>query len=132
MAELLHKLAAAGMPLRDICGAPLCGIVTGLKDAFLIDQRTRDTLVAHNPRCAGILKQALAGKDIRPWRIEWRRLWLIYTYHGIDITPYPAVLDYLSTFRHKLEQRATLIASRAFSISIICCSMTGLGKLWTG
>ena len=34
-------------------------------------------------------------------------LYLIYTPHGIDMTPYPAVLRHLEPFKRALAQRAT-------------------------
>lgn len=54
-----------------------------------------------------ILKPFLEGKDIKPWHAKWRGLWLIYTHHGVDMTPYPTVLEYLRSFKTKLEKRAT-------------------------
>ena len=54
-----------------------------------------------------ILKPFLEGKDLKPWHYEWRGIWLIYAYHGIEINRYPAIKAYLSTFRRRLEERAT-------------------------
>jgi len=107
IAALRQKISSAGVPLREYSGVPLYGIKTGLNEAFLIDQRTRDLLVTQNPQCQEILKPAVEGKDLKPWRAEWRRLWLIYTHHGIDMASYPSVLSYLYTFKYQLEQRAT-------------------------
>jgi len=105
---LRHKISAAGVPLGEYCGGQIYrGIVTGFNEAFLIDQNTHDLLVAQNPQCEKILSPLLEGKDLKPWYYEWRKLWLIYTYHGIDMAPYPAVLDYLYTFKFGLEKRST-------------------------
>lgn len=105
---LRRKIADAGVPLKEYCGGQIYrGIVTGLNAAFVLDQRTRDLLVAQDPRSAEVLKPLLEGKDLKPWRAEWRGLWLIYTHHGIEINRYPAVLEYLRTFKHRLERRAT-------------------------
>jgi adenine-specific DNA-methyltransferase len=103
---VLGKMAATGIPLRKYCqGQIYSGIVTGLNAAFVLDQRTHDLLVAQDSRSVEILKPFLGPKDIKPWRVEWRGMWLIYTYHGIDIESYPAVLNYLRTFQSRLEQR---------------------------
>jgi len=105
---LRRKILAAGMPLGEYCGGQIYrGVVTGFNEAFLIDQNTHDLLVAQNPQCEKILSPLLEGKDLKPWYYEWRKLWLIYTYHGIDMAPYPAVLGYLYTFKFGLEQRST-------------------------
>jgi hypothetical protein len=107
LARLRQKIKDAGVPLKEHCGSPLYGIKTGLNDAFVIDSATRDALVAQDKRSAEILKPFLEGKDLKPWRAEWRGLWLIYTHHGIDMKPYPAVLEHLRTYKKRLEARAT-------------------------
>ncbi|MEO8601714.1 MAG: Eco57I restriction-modification methylase domain-containing protein [bacterium] len=66
VSELLAKIRRAGIPLRDYVGsAPLYGIKTGLNEAFLIDQTTRDRLVAEDPQCEPIIKKFLRGSDIQ-------------------------------------------------------------------
>jgi adenine-specific DNA-methyltransferase len=103
---LLSKMAATGVSLQEYCkGHIYSGITTGLNAAFVLDQRTRDLLVAQDPHSAEILKPFVQARDIKPWRVEWRGLWLIYAYRGIDMGRYPAVLDYLRTFKSRLERR---------------------------
>lgn len=55
-----------------------------------------------------LLKPFFEGKDLKRWRAEPRGLWLIYIPKGrIDIADYPAIRDWLLTFRERLETRAT-------------------------
>ena len=61
--------------------------------------------MAEDAHSAALLKPFLKAKDIKPWRVEWRGAWLIYAYPGTDIQRYPAIMDYLSTFKLELEQR---------------------------
>lgn len=49
----------------------------------------------------------LVGKDIRKWRAKYNDRWLLYTYHGIDITRFPGVIEHLEPYRQQLEGRAT-------------------------
>jgi adenine-specific DNA-methyltransferase len=106
VAAVLDKMAATGISLQEYCkGQMYSGIATGLNAAFVLDQRTRDLLVAGDPQGAAILKPFLKARDIKPWRVEWPGSWLIYAYPGIDIQHYPTVLDYLHTFKLRLEQR---------------------------
>jgi len=106
VAAVLDKMAATGISLQEYCkGQIYSGITTGLNVAFVLDQRTRDLLVAQDPHSAEILKPFVQARDIKPWRVEWRGLWLIYAYRGIDMGRYPAVLDYLRTFKSRLERR---------------------------
>ncbi|MCX7017264.1 MAG: hypothetical protein NTW86_32660, partial [Candidatus Sumerlaeota bacterium] len=78
IARLRQKIRDAGKTVGDYSnGECYRGITTGLNEAFVIDQETRDALVADHPRSKEILKPFLEGKDLKPWRAEWRGLWLI-------------------------------------------------------
>jgi hypothetical protein len=82
VARLRQKIREAGKPLGEVVSGQIYrGVVTGLNEAFVIDQKTRDALVAADPKSAAILKPFLEGKDLKPWRAEWRGLCLIYTYY---------------------------------------------------
>jgi len=61
--------------------------------------------VAEDPRSAEILKPWLRGRDVKRWRVEWGQRYLLWTYQGIAIETYPAVLRYLSGFREQLAER---------------------------
>lgn len=109
LARLREKIGSAGVPLKEYAsGQILRGIVTGLNEAFVVDAETRDRLVRDDKRSAEILKPFLEGrKDLRAWRAESRRLFLVYAYHGVEIQKYPAVLEHLKPHRKALERRAT-------------------------
>ena len=78
VADLLAKVKQAGVPLRDYLGtSPLYGIKTGFNEAFLIDQQTRDRLVAEDPKCEPIIKKFLRGRDIQRWHPQWGGQWMI-------------------------------------------------------
>jgi len=103
---LLDKLRRSGTSLEEyIAGKFYRGIVTGLNKAFVIDQATRDRLVEEDPRSDEIIKPWLRGQDVKRWRAEWARQYLLWTYKGIAIEKYPVVLEYLSQFREKLAKR---------------------------
>ena len=100
---LLEKLRRSGTPLGEYVGGKFYrGIVTGLNKAFVIDQATRDRLVAEDPRSVEIIKPWLRGQDIKRWRIGWAELYIIFTRRGINIRHYPAVRDYLTRFKDQL------------------------------
>ena len=87
------------------------GILTGYNDAFIINQQTKDTLIAEDPRSKEILKPVLRGRDIARYRANWAGLWLIDTHNGyadvppINVDDYPAIKTYLDKFIQELEQR---------------------------
>ncbi len=104
--RLFTKLMAAGKPLgEEIERLMYRGVVTGLNEAFIIDQATRDRLVKDDPTCTAIIKPMLRGEDLRPWYQENEGRWLIFTRRGIDINKYPVVQAYLQQFREQLEPR---------------------------
>ncbi len=104
--SLLEKLRRRGTPLGEyVNGRFYRGIVTGLNKAFVIDQATRDRLIAQDPNSAEIIKPWLRGRDVKRWRVEWARNYLIWAYQGIAINDYPAVLEYLAAFKDKLAKR---------------------------
>ena len=109
LAKLREKIAHGRKTLGEIYGAPMRGIVTGLNDAFVVDTlRTRNRFVAADPKSAELLKPFLRGDNVKRWRVEPEGLWLINTPKGkVDIDAYPAVRDWLLSFKPELEQRAT-------------------------
>ncbi len=103
---LLAKIVTTGKPLGEVVeGRMYRGVLTGLNEAFIIDQTTRDRLVKDDPACASIIKPMLRGEDLRPWYQENEGRWLIFTRRGIDINTYSSVHAYLQQFREQLEPR---------------------------
>jgi len=101
--SLLEKLRAAGKPLGQYCNDRFYrGVLTGLNEAFIVDQATRDRLVAEHKTSAEILKPFLRGRDVKRWKTNSQNLWLIFTRRGIDIKRYPAILEHLKPFKKSL------------------------------
>ena len=105
--NLFEELRNAGIPLGQYVKTPShFGIKTGMDDAFVVDRKTRDKLIANHPLSADILKPFLRGRDIRRWQVDAQNLWLIFAYHGIEIDAYPAILKHLKKYRDSLSKRA--------------------------
>ena len=77
------------------------GIKTGYNAAFIVDQPTRDRLVAEDPRSAEIIKPMMRGKDMNRYVAEWAGWWLIYSHSGVAEDDYPAIRKHL--IPHKIE-----------------------------
>ena len=105
-ARIKKRIEEVGKPLRDWDISIYRGILTGLNEAFIIDKKKYDELVATDPRSAEILKPILRGRDIKRYRAEWAGLYLIAMFPALhlDIDQYPAIRDYLKTFGKALEQ----------------------------
>jgi hypothetical protein len=108
LARLRDKIAGGRRTLGEVYGAPLYGIKSGCNEAFIVDQATRDRLVARDPGSAAVLRPFVRGQNVGRWRVEARGLYLVDTPRGkVDIEAYPAVRDWLLPFRSRLEARAT-------------------------
>ncbi len=76
--HLLDKLRQAGTPLGEyVQGKLFRGIITGLNEAFVVDQATRDRLIAEDASSAEVLKPFLRGRDVRRWRVNFAEQYLI-------------------------------------------------------
>ena len=76
--RVFAKLMAGGRPLGEVVGGRIYrGILTGLNEAFIVDQATRDRIVKADPACATIIKPMVNGEDVRSWHLENEGRWLI-------------------------------------------------------
>ena len=101
--NLLEKLRKAGKPLGEYVGDKFYrGVTTGFNEAFVVDQTTRDRLVAEHSSSAEVLKPFLRGRDIKRWVVVSQNLWLIFTRRGVDLTKYPAIENYLNQYKKQL------------------------------
>jgi hypothetical protein len=122
--SLLHKVMASGTPLGQVADEQIYyGIKTGLNEAFIIDQTTRNQLVHEDPACEVLIKPLVNGEDVRPWFIEDEGRWLIGLPNGWTRTTlgkglsetqawakleerHPAIAKHLASFADKARQRA--------------------------
>ncbi|NCU41860.1 MAG: hypothetical protein EOM19_04025 [Candidatus Moranbacteria bacterium] len=104
---LKKKIETLGKPLKEWDVKIYRGILTGLNEAFIVDQKTRDELVAKNPKSEEIIKPILRGRDIKRYTHEWAGLYLICTFPALhlDIDEFLSVKNFLLDFgKDRLEQ----------------------------
>ncbi len=64
--QLLKKIREVSVPLSEFSMEKIYrGIITGLNEAFVIDSKTRDSMVKSQPSCAALLRPYLEGKDLK-------------------------------------------------------------------
>jgi hypothetical protein len=64
--KLLDKLRTIGTPLGEyVQGEIYRGVLTGLNEAFVIDEEIRNRLIVEDPKSAELIKPFVAGKDIK-------------------------------------------------------------------
>ncbi len=107
-AAVKKRIEAVGKPLKDWDIHIYRGVLTGLNEAFIIDQAKYDELVAADPKSAEILKPILRGRDIKRYKAEWAGLYVILAKlgsHNYLEREYPAVFQHLSRFETSLRLR---------------------------
>jgi hypothetical protein len=114
--SILEKLRNVGRPLSDfVDGQFYRGIITGLNEAFVVDQKTRDDLIAEDQSSERLLRPFLRGRDVKRWYVDWQNLWLITFPHGFNgqLDKYPAILKHLTQFEKLLKNRGQCKSSRS-------------------
>lgn len=104
--SVLQKMNV-GTALKDMPITINYGIKTGFNDAFFIDGKTREKLIAEDPKSEELIKPLLRGRDINAWVTEKEDQYLIGTFPALnlDIDQYPAIKNHLLSFGiEKLEQ----------------------------
>lgn len=80
----MEKIQRAGQPLRMRYAKFSSGIKTGLNQAFVIDETTRQRLIQADPACHRVIKRWVQGKDIRRWHVDWRSTFFILLQNSAD------------------------------------------------
>ncbi|MCX6578838.1 MAG: DUF559 domain-containing protein [Candidatus Aminicenantes bacterium] len=102
------RITEIGVPLKDWNISINYGIKTGLNEAFIIDRKKKDELIARDPKSADIIKPILRGRDIKRNKAEFANLWVIIAKFGLheDIKKkYPVIFQHLANFKSRLEDR---------------------------
>jgi len=93
--RLLKKLQARGTPLHEyVDGRFYWGLRTGLNEAFVIDDQTRERLVQEDARSEALIKPYLRGRDVKRWIVDPHDLYVVAFPHGFheQLREYPAIL----------------------------------------
>jgi hypothetical protein len=111
--RIKSKIEDVGTPLKDWNINIYRGILTGYNEAFIIDGKKKDELIAEDPKSADIIRPILRGRDIKRYGCVFADLWLINSHNGIkekgvkpiNIDLYPAVKKYLDQYYPELKKR---------------------------
>ena len=103
--SVMDKMLAKGTPLRMWDIRINYGIKTGYNKAFIIDDVTKQELIAEDVNSIDIIKHILRGKDIQRYQAQWAGLWLIYSHCGVEEDEFPAIRKHLLPFKESLAKR---------------------------
>ncbi len=113
--ELVEKLRSKGTQLIEYVNRRLYrGIITGLNEAFVIDQATRKQLIREDRKSADLIMPWIRGKDIKRWTHEYHDFFVIIVRYGFhtELKHYPAIRRWLMPFEDKLKARGQCQTSR--------------------
>jgi len=104
--ELLKKLRASGLPIEEYVGANIYrGVLTGLNEVFIIDEKKRNESIHEDSRNKELIKPFLTGAESKRYSIKSKKRYIIFTRRGTDISQYPSILRYLERFRNRLSPK---------------------------
>ncbi len=104
--DLFDRLSKIGVPLGEyVDGKIYRGVLTGLNEAFVIDNAIRQRLIAEDPKSAEVIKPFLAGRDIKRYQKAFSEKYVIFARRGIDIEKYAPIRNYLEQFKESLMPR---------------------------
>ncbi len=117
--KLRNKLATDVIPLNEyIEGKVFRGVLTGLTEAFVIDETVKNRLVDEDERSADVIRPFILGRDIKTYGIPQASKFLILFEKGVsnqkrqnteaeqwlELT-YPAVYTFLLAYKEKAKVR---------------------------
>ncbi len=118
--EILKKLKTTGEPLGKFVQKKIYyGIKTGLNEAFVIDEQTRDKILSQHPRSKELIKPFLLGRDIKRYGAPKTNHYLILipkewtSLHSGKSSDkwawlkqnHPSIADHLAPFEKDAEKR---------------------------
>lgn len=112
--NIINRIVEKGVPIKELNLQINRGILTGFNDAYIVDDITKNMLQEEDSASSEILKPFIRGRDVRKWKIDNPRLWLINSHNGIKskhLLPidvkgkYKAVWNWLLKFKPDLEKR---------------------------
>jgi hypothetical protein len=118
--NLLKKMQNIGRPLGEyVNNAIYRGIITGLNEAFVIDEKIKNKIIGEDPKSAKLIRPFLVGKDIKRYApIEQGKNLILmpkgWTNSNSGNTKnkwkwfkenYPAIAEHLEPFAESAEKR---------------------------
>lgn len=112
--KIRSKIESQGVKLIDWGVKLNYGIKTGYNNAFIIDKRTKDELIAQDSKNAEVIKPLLRGRDVKRFYYDFQDQWLINIHNGIKekgvkpiiIENYPIIKNHLDAFWDKISNRS--------------------------
>lgn len=106
--EIKSKISQNGIQLKEWNVEMNRGFLTGLNDAFFIDDDKRRELIKEDPKSEKIIKPLVRGREIHKYSFEFNNNYVIFTHNGtknqnrINVeNEYPAIYNHLLKWKDK-------------------------------
>jgi len=124
--KLKEKIERIGKPLKDWDVKIYRGVITGLNEAFIIDDTKRQEILDNckdddeRRRTEAIIKPILRGRDIKRYYYEWAGLWVIIAKFGFykESNLYPSIIQHLTRYEEQLKNRGQCKYNRQNKVNI--------------
>lgn len=104
--QIMSKILKQGKKIKDLDIQIYRAILTGLNEAFIVDETIRDQLLLDDPKSIDVIKPIYRGKDISRYSLVNSRMYLLMTGFDADIPKnYPAIYKHLVQFKEKAKKR---------------------------
>jgi len=104
--RLLTRLKSENISLKEYVNNQLSrGILTGFNEAYIIDRRKREELIALDPKNAEIIEPFVSGEEIRRYGVDSKDKYIILAKIGVDLSKYPTILERFQKYKQQLENR---------------------------
>ena len=112
--RIKSKIESKGTPLKDWDINIYRGILTGYNEAFIIDGKKKEELIAEDPKSVEIIRPILRGRDIKSYSHEFANLYISTTFPSlkIDIEEYLAIKQHLMSFGYDRLKQSGDVGSR--------------------
>lgn len=110
MSRVIKKITSF-KSVREQYGKCFRGLLTGLNNAFIINEEIKEFLNTKDAKSDELIKPIYEGKDLQKWHNPKLQKYLICTHNGyegtqaVNIEDYPAVKEYLDGFEPQLSKR---------------------------
>jgi hypothetical protein len=88
------------------------GILTGLNEAFVINEKTKDRLIKEDQNSKELIKSVLRRKDIHRYYSQFGHNFLLFIKWDTNIDKYPAIKKHLKKYYNKLAKRPEVKENR--------------------
>ncbi|WP_299064434.1 N-6 DNA methylase [uncultured Polaribacter sp.] len=108
---LKDKVLRKGKLLKDWNININRGILTGLTEAFIINEEKKNEFISKDVNSEKIIEPILRGRDVDRYQIDYQDLYLLNVHNGFKETPkieiedYPIIKEHLEQYEPKLSKR---------------------------